>query len=98
MTLTVRANYWYTLWIVRSTVSNKKILNNYPKDVKREIALQADQHFKLLNYNFRQHTTFTLIEQLGNVNIEKDLATLQLKKHEDLWIKKLQNLYLHPYG
>ena len=41
------------------------------------------KHFKLPNHNFNQHTRFTLIEQLDSVNIDKHLATLQLKKRED---------------
>ena len=35
------------------------------------------------NHSFNQHARITLIEQLDNVNIDVDLETLQLKKHED---------------
>ena len=51
-------------------------LNNHCKDVNRQNAPQADQHFKLPNHNFNQHARFTLIEQLDNMRIDKDLATL----------------------
>ena len=33
-----------------------------------------------------------LIEQLENVNINKDLATFRLKKREDFWMIKLKTL------
>ena len=58
-------------------------LNNHRKNVNRQNAQQADQHFKLPNHNFIQHARFTLIEQLDNMKIDKDLATLRLKKHKD---------------
>ena len=71
-------------------------LNNHRKDVNRQNAPQADQHFKLPNHIFNQHARFTLIEQLDNMRIDKDLATLRLKKREDFWIETLKTL--HPYG
>ena len=37
-----------------------------------------------------------LIEQLSNINIAKDLATLRLKKQEEFWILRLK--ILQPYG
>ena len=55
---------------------------NHRKDVNRQNALQADQHFKLPNHNFSQHARFTSNEQLDNMKIDKDLATLRLKKRE----------------
>ena len=69
-------------------------LNNHHKDVNRRHAPQSDQHFKLTYYNFSQHARFTLIERLDNVNIDKDMTTLWLKKREDFWIKTLK-LYIH---
>ena len=57
--------------------------NNHRKDVNRENAPQADQHFKLPNHNFNQHTRFTLIKLLDNMRIDQDLATLRLKKREN---------------
>ena len=71
-------------------------LNNHGKGVNRQNRPQADQHFRLPNHNFNQHARFTLIEQLDNIKIDKDLATLRLKKREDFWIEKLKAL--HPYG
>ena len=71
-------------------------LNNHRKDVNRQNTPQADQNFKLPNYIFSQHARFTLIEQLDNMRIVKDLATLWLKKYEDFWIETLKTL--HPYG
>ena len=71
-------------------------LNNHRKDVNRQNAPRADQHFKLPDHNFNQHARFTLIEQLDNMRIDKDLATLRLKKRKDFWIETLKTL--HPYG
>ena len=71
-------------------------LNNHRKDSHKDNSLQADQHFKLPSHNFNQQTKFTLTEQLDNMNIEKELATLRLKKREDFWILKLKTL--HPHG
>ena len=70
-------------------------LSNRRKDIKRYEEPQADEHFKQTNYDLNQHDRFNLIEQLNNVNIEKDLATLRLKKREDSWILQLKAL--HPY-
>ena len=43
-------------------------------------------------HNFNQHAKFILIEQLGNINIDKDLVTLRLKKREYFWILRLKTL------
>ena len=71
-------------------------LKIHRKDVNRPNAPQAGQHFKLPNHIFNQHARFTLTEQLDNMRIDTDLATLRLKKREDFWIEKLKTL--HPYG
>ena len=47
------------------------------------------------NHNFNQYARLTSIEHLDNMKIDKDLATLPLKKREDFWIEKLK--FLHPY-
>ena len=83
-------------YIGKSETEFNIILNNYRKDVNRQNAPQADQHFKLPNHNFNQHARFTLIEQLVNMRIDKDLATLRLKKREGFGIETLKTL--HPYG
>ena len=70
-------------------------LNNNRKYVNRQNAPQTDQHFKVPNHNFHQHARFILIEQLDNMRIDKDLATLRLKKREDFWIETLKTL--DPY-
>ena len=48
-------------------------LNNHRKCVSRENVPLVDQHFKPPGS----------LEQLDNMNIDKDLATLRLKKQED---------------
>ena len=68
-------------------------LNKLRKDVNRENAQLADQHYKLPGHNFNQNAKFILIEQLDNININKDLATLRLKKRENFWILKLKIRY-----
>ena len=82
-----------------SELENQKqnlILNQIIVVMTRQNAPQADQHFKLPDRNFNQHAIFTLTDQLDNVNIDKELATLQLRKREEFWIQKLKTL--HPYG
>ena len=49
------------------------MLNNHRKDVDKQNSLQADQHFRLPVYNFNKHSRFTLIEQLDDTNIDKEL-------------------------
>ena len=61
-------------YIGKSEIEFNTILNNHCKDVNRQNAPQANQHFKLPYQNVNQHARFTLIEQLDNVNIEKDLV------------------------
>ena len=51
-------------------------LKNHRKDVNRQNAPLIDQHFKLTGHNFNQHAKFILIEQLDNIDTDKDLATL----------------------
>ena len=63
--------------------------------INRQNTPQAD-HFKLPDHNFNQHARFTLTEQLDNMRIDKDSATLRLKKREDFWIETLKTL--HTYG
>ena len=70
-------------YIRKSETEHSIRLNNHRKDVNRQNAPEADQHFKLPNHNFNQHVRFTLIEQLDNMKINKDLATPRLKKRED---------------
>ena len=64
------------------TVFNLR-LNNHRKDVNKRNSLQADQYFRLPGHNFNKHAKFTLIEQLNDTNIEKELLKHRLKKLED---------------
>ena len=50
-------------------------LNNPRKDAHKKDSPQADQHFRLPNHKFNQNVKFILIEQLHNINIDKELAT-----------------------
>ena len=78
-------------------------MNNHRKDVNRQNAPLVDQHFKspghnfnqhfkLPGHNFNQHAKFILTERLDNTSIDKDLATLTLKKREVFWILRLKTL------
>ena len=73
-------------------------LNNHRKDINRQNAPLLDQHFKLLGHNFNQHAKFNLIEQVDNINIDKDLATLRLKNREDFRILRLKTLQLDDFN
>ena len=63
-----------------------------------ENSLQAHQHFRLPGHNFNKHAKFTLIEQLNDTNIDKELLKHQLKKREDFWSIKLKNLQPHGFN
>ena len=61
-------------------------LNNHRNDGNKQNSLQADQHFRLPRHSFIKHAKFTLIEQLSDTNIGKELLKHKLKKREDFWI------------
>ena len=60
--------------------------------------LNADQCFGLPGHNFRWHEKSTLIVQLNNTELDKELLTFILKKHKDFWIHKLKTLKPHGYN
>ena len=62
-------------------------LNNHWKDVNKRNSLQADQHFWLPGHNFNKHAKFTLIEQLNDTNIDKEL----LKHKKEVRTSGLKN-------
>ena len=70
-------------------------LNNHRKDVCKTNTPEADQHFRLPGHNFNRHTKLTLIKQLNNTELDKELLTFRLKKCEDFWIHKLKTLKPH---
>ena len=72
--------------------------NNHQKDVNKLNSLQLDQHFRLLGHNFNKHAKFTLIGQLNDTNIDKELSKHSLKKHGDFWIIKLKTLRPHGFN
>ena len=59
-------------------------LNNHWKDTNERNLLQSDQHFRLPGHNFSTNTKFTLMEQLNDTNIDKELLKYGLKKREDI--------------
>ena len=69
-------------------------LDNHQKNVNKQNSLQADQHFWLPGHNFNKKAKFTLLEQLNDTNIDKELLKYRLKKREDFWIIK-RKLYNH---
>ena len=54
-------------------------LSNHRKDLNKQNLVQADQHFRLHGHNFNKHAKFTLIEQLNETNIDKELLRYRLK-------------------
>ena len=67
-------------------------LNNHRNDVYKANAPEAVQYFKLPRQNYNGHAKFTLIEQLNNTELERELLTFRLKKRKDFWIQKLKTL------
>ena len=67
---------FYIQYFGKSETELNVRLNNHYKDVNRQNAIKADQHFKLPNHNF---SWFTLIGQLDNMKIDNDLAKPWLK-------------------
>ena len=64
-------------------------MNNHRKDINKQNAPLVDHHFKLSACKFNQHTKLILIEQLDK---DKNLVTLRLKKREDFWFLRLKTL------
>ena len=60
--------------------------NNHRKDVNKQKLLQTDQNFQLNGHNFNKHAKFTLIQQLNDTNINKELLNYRLEKREGFWI------------
>ena len=54
-------------------------LNKHQKYVNIQNWLQADQYFGLPDLNFNKHAIITLIEELNDTNIEKELLKCRLK-------------------
>ena len=67
-------------------------INIHRKDVNKQNLPQADHHFQLPGRNFSKHTKFTLIEQLNDTNIDKELVKYRLKKREDFWIVNMGSM------
>ena len=84
----------YLIYLMKCVLCNKQYtgksetafnfrLNNHRKEVNKQNSLQADQHFRLSGNNFNKHKKITLIEQLNDTNIDKELLRSRLKKRED---------------
>ena len=92
-------------YVANNTQVNLKYplrLNNHQQDVNNWNSLQADQHFRLPGHNLNKHAKFTLIEQLNDTNIDKELLKYRLKtwrllgyNHMDSmlnWISQIPNI------
>ena len=64
--------------------------------MKRIDAIPAIRHFSQTGHNFEHDAKFTIIEQIRNLNKEKQEKRRILEHREDLWILKLKTL--QPYG
>ena len=67
-------------------------LNNHRKDFKRVDAIPAIRHFNQSGHNFQRDAKFTIIEQIKNLNKEKQDKRKILENKEDFWISKLKTL------
>ena len=67
-------------------------LNNHRKDSKRVDAIPAIRHFNQSGHNFQRDVKFTVIEQIKNLNKEKQDKRKILENKEDFWILKLKTL------
>ena len=59
---------------------------------------EAEQHFRLPDHNLNRHAKCTLIEQLNNTELSKELPTFTLKIREDFWTHKLKALKSHGFN
>ena len=55
------------------------------------------KHFQQESHNFNIHAYFTIINQSINTSISKESPTQRLIKRENLWILKLDTLYLKGF-
>ena len=89
----------YMYMYIKSVTTVNLRLNNHRKDLNTQSSsLQADHHTQLTRQNFNKHATFTLIEQLDDTNMDKEVLKYRLKKREDFWVKKLKTLQLHGFS
>ena len=82
-------------YIGKSEIALNIRLNNHCNDIYKTNTPEADKHFRLPSYCFNRHAKFTLIPQLDNTELDKELLTLRLKNREDFWMHKLKTLKLH---
>ena len=54
--------------------------------------------FRLPGHNLNKHAKFTLIEQLNDTNVDKELLKHRLKKREGFWIIKLKTLQTNGFN
>ena len=54
--------------------------------------------FRLPGHNLNKHAKFTLIEQLNDTSIDKELLKHRLKKREGFWIIKLKTLQTNGFN
>ena len=65
--------------------------------MKRIDVIPAIRHFSQTGHNFEHDAKFTIIEQIRNLNKEKQKKTRKILEHrEDFWMLKLKTL--QPYG
>ena len=52
------------------------------------------QHVQYESHNFNKHAKFTIIDQLTITSKSKETLTQRLTERENVWILKLDKLYL----
>ena len=66
--------------------------------MKKVDAIMACKHFQQESPNFNKHAKFTIIDQLKNTSKSKETLTQRLIERENLWILKLDTLYVKGFN
>ena len=96
----------YLIYLIECTLRTRKCTGKSEtglnirlnKDVYKTSTTEAGQRVRLSGHNFNRHTKCTLIEQLNNTELNKELLTFRLKKRDEFWIHKLKILKPHGFN
>ena len=67
-------------------------LNNHRKDVWKPDGISASRHFSGKSQNFNTHAKFILIEQMCQIDIDREKNKERLKQRENFWILTLETI------
>ena len=80
----MKCTLWKGQYTCKSETAFNIMLNNHRNSVYKTNTPEADQHFRLPVHSYSQHAKFTLIEQLNDTELDRELLTFRLKKCEEL--------------